>query len=119
MRSQLRQALTAALKARDRAAVSALRSAIAAIENAESVDVTTPGVSAASSEHFAGASAGVGSSDVDRRVLTEADVIAVVRRQVDERLEAADEYVTFGRADEAARLRREAEVLREHLPAGE
>ena len=39
---ELRKALTAALKARDSVAVAALRSALAAIDNASAVDPTRP-----------------------------------------------------------------------------
>jgi hypothetical protein len=43
IRTRMRRALTAAIKARDRSAVTALRSALAAIDNAEAVDpATTP-----------------------------------------------------------------------------
>ena len=116
MRSQLRADLTAALKARNGVAVSALRSAIAAIENAESVGPSVTEPSAATSEHIAGATAGVGSSDVNRRVLSEVDTIAILRGEVEERSQAADEYAKLGRAEQAERLRREVQVLREYLP---
>jgi hypothetical protein len=79
----LRADLTAALKARDRLTVAALRSAIAAIENGEAVHVSAVERTLASSEHVAGATAGVGSSDVARRPLSEADEIAIVRPQVE------------------------------------
>lgn len=36
--------------------------------------------------------------------MSEIDVIAIVRGQVEERLEAADEYVKLGRVDQAAQL---------------
>ena len=116
MLDQLRQDLRAALKARDHLAVAALRSAIAAIENAEAVDVGPGQPALTISEHVAGATAGVGSSDVARRVLSDADVIGVVRRQVDERLSAADHYEQLGEAERSERLRLEAAVLRRHLP---
>jgi uncharacterized protein len=117
VRTRLRQDLTIALKARDRVAIAALRSTIAAIENAESVDAASANSSTADSEHIAGATAGVGSSDVPRRLLSENDVIAVVRGQIEERLQAADQYEQLGKVGEAARLRGEAVVLREYLLA--
>jgi hypothetical protein len=79
----LRRDLTAAIKARDRVAVAALRSTIAAIENAESVDVNLTWPSTTSSEHVAGSTAGVGSTDVERRVLSGGDVIEIVGVQVE------------------------------------
>ena len=80
------------------------------------VPVSGPEPSLASSEHIAGATAGVGSSDVGRRVLSGADVICIVRGQVEERLCAADEYGRLGEDDRAERLRLEAAVLRRYLP---
>lgn len=47
VRDRLRRALPAALKARDRLAVAALRSTLAAIDNAEAVDATTATATAA------------------------------------------------------------------------
>jgi uncharacterized protein len=115
VRSCLRQGLTTALKARDQVAVAALRSAMAAIDNAEAVDPSTDARPEASSEHIAGATAGVGSSDVRRRMLSDADVIAIVREQVGERVDAAEEYDRLGRHDQAGTLRHEAAVLAELL----
>jgi hypothetical protein len=70
---------------------------------------------AASSEHSAGATAGVGSSDVQRRELRDANVIATIRRQVEERAEAAGVYEQLGQMDQAKRLRHEAALLRNYL----
>lgn len=58
----------------------------------------------------------LGSSDVERRVLSDGDVVAIVRGQVEERSLAADQYEKLGRLDQAERLRCEASVLREYLP---
>jgi uncharacterized protein len=116
VRSRLRQDLTAALKARDVSTANALRSAIAAIENAEAVDTNGPEPRRASSEHIAGATAGAGSSDVQRRELSDADVIAVIRLQVQERAEAAGVFEQLGEMKQAERLRHEAAVLRKYLP---
>jgi uncharacterized protein YqeY len=115
VRARLRQDLTAAMKARDRTAVSALRSALAAIDNAEAP--TTVGLQprGADSEHVAGSSVGVGAAEVGRRVLSEDDVCALVQAQIAERMAAAEGYDTLGRAEDANRLRAEADVLRRHL----
>jgi uncharacterized protein YqeY len=111
----LRRDLTAALKERDPVAVAALRSAISAIENAEAVDAGVSESRRASSEYIAGVAAGVGSADVERRALSDAELVAIVCEQVEERTEAADGYEKLGRHDQAARLRREADRLREYL----
>ena len=63
IRTRLRRALTGALKARNAGAVSALRSALGAIGNAEAVDPGEPGLNrpgASGSIHFAGTAAGLG-----------------------------------------------------------
>lgn len=116
MRDQLRHDLTTALKRRDRTAVSALRSAIAALDNAEAVDVVErrrPAV--ATSGHIAGASAGAGSADVPRRVLTDAEIAAIVADQIEERRESARQYAELGRPEAAERLIAEADVLARYL----
>jgi uncharacterized protein len=114
MRTSLRGDLTAALKARDHVAVAALRSALAAIENAEAVPVERPAASLSGNEHFAG-STSPGEVEAVRRELTEADVRSIVEREVRERADAAREYAGLGREDHAQRLRAEAEVLRRYL----
>lgn len=111
LRTSLSSALVPAMRARDAAAVAALRSALAAVANAEAVPI----------EHAPPAGAleqtrvGVGAADAPRRELTEEDVREVVRGEVTEREQAAGVLDGHGRADEAARLRAEAAVLREHL----
>lgn len=116
VRTHLRRDLTAALKNRDKVAAAALRSALAAIENAESSGVD-PAVPADGSEHVAGAAVGVGAAEAERRVLTEPDVHAIVAREVSERSASAQEYVRLGREDAADRLRAEADVLSRYLSA--
>jgi uncharacterized protein YqeY len=111
----MRVDLTAARKARDEIATAALRSAIAAIDNAEAVDDHRSVLGAGGSQHIAGATAGAGSSDVPRRMLTEAEMKAIVRIQVEERHEAAAQYERLGRDAQATRLRREAAVLTKYL----
>ncbi len=93
-----------------------LRSVIAAIDNAEAIavdDVARPASS--SSDHVAGASAGVGSAEAERRELTEADLRTILRSQIDERFDGAEQYETLGRRDAADRLRREANRMLRYL----
>jgi uncharacterized protein YqeY len=116
LRQRLRTALPAALKQRDSVAVSALRSTIAAIDNAEAVG---------GAEAFHGSLAieqtpvGAGAAEVPRRVLTDAQVNDLVRAEVAEREAAAGDYERAGRPERAGRLRAEARVLSEHLAAGD
>ena len=116
MRTELRQGLIAAMKARDSVAVSALRSAIAAIDNAEAVDVAPEPASLVGSEHVAGAVAGVGSTELPRRTLDDAEMEAIVRAQMDERVAAAQQFDELGATERAEQLRAEAAVLARYLP---
>lgn len=114
---RLRQSLRDALAARDMVAVSALRSALAAIGNAEAVDPATAQggharpTAGTTSEHFAAAVAGLGAGEITRRTLGAAEIGQLVRTEVDDRLAAAADYERGGRTDRAARLRAEADVL--------
>jgi uncharacterized protein YqeY len=121
MRASLRNDLTSALKARDRVAITALRSALAAIDNAEAVpldhtlDAGHPPDNVTGNEHVAGSAAGLGAAEAERRHLTEADLRSIVEDEVRERSVAAEEYEQFGRNKFAERLRAEAEVLSRYL----
>jgi len=104
------------MKARNGVAVAALRSMLAAIDDAEAVDVgvaeSRPSVGG---EHVAGSTAGLGTGEVARRALSETEMNALVQAQVDELSAAAREYETVGRDDMADRLRAEADVIRRYL----
>ncbi|QCH24471.1 Yqey-like protein [Mycobacteroides salmoniphilum] len=113
LRATMRTDLTAAMKTRNGPAVSALRTAIAAIDNAESVDDTAR--KTLDNTHIAGATRGLGSAEVARRVLSPADVRAILRAQIDDRATEAERYDTLGQAQAAARLREEAGVIAGYL----
>ena len=65
--------------------MSALRSAMSAIGNAEAVEPGPGRPAGTGSAHFAGAVAGLGAGEAERRRLTEADVAAIVRQEAAER----------------------------------
>jgi uncharacterized protein len=109
LRTRLRQALTAAMKRRDAAAVGALRTALGAIDNAEAVDPS--GAPPVQAGVIAGGVAGLGAGDVARRELDEDDIAGIVRAEVAERLAAAAEYDDAGQGERADRLRAEAAAL--------
>lgn len=109
---RLHAALAGALRRRDTIAVSALRSALSAISNAEAVAVL-PGAPATTSAHIARAAAGPGAGEVRRRSLSEAEVGQILRAEISERLTAAGDFDDVGRADRAHRLRSEADVIAE------
>lgn len=113
MRTRLRHALTAALKARDRVAITALRSALAALDNAEAVSAADAGART-SSAHVAAAASGVGSTEARRRDLTTAEMRSIVEQEIRERVTAAEEYQRAGQAEAARRLRAEAAALTEY-----
>ena len=130
LRERLRRALPAAMKARDRPAINALRSALAAIYNAGAVDPTQarpdaahpeptaanaidpePGRAGGGDPDVAGSVVGVGVTEVERRSLGEAQMAEIVRAEVLERERAAAGYERAGQLELAERLRGEAKVL--------
>lgn len=136
LRERLRRALPAAMKARDRTAVTALRSALAEIDNAEAFDPdeaaaegmldllepagwepAEPDADDEDAAHpgFAGTVAGVGATEVERRSLTPKQVEGIVRAEIETREEAATVLEGVGKPEHAERLRAEGKVLRSHL----
>lgn len=98
------------MREKDRTAVRALRSLMSAIDNAEATPLADHQVAGA----LESSSVGAGSADVERLLLDEADLARIVDREIADRLTAADEIERGGRAEAAADLRAEAEVLREN-----
>ena len=144
LRDRLSRALPTAMKARDRPAMTALRSALAAIDNAGAVGpphaspavpdprIAPPeprppastgagagnsdlGSTGAGHPEFAGTVAGVGATEVERRNLSQAQMEAIVRTEIADRETAAAGYEHAGQLERAKRLRAEATVLRSHL----
>jgi uncharacterized protein len=114
LRATLRRGLTAAMKARDTEVLAALRTAIAAIDNAEAVAVPADRAPVTSA-HIAGASSGAGSAEAARRQLDGDEVRRILRDQADEQAREADRFDELGQADAARRLRRRAEVIAAYL----
>jgi uncharacterized protein YqeY len=112
----MRADLTGALRSRDTSTVRVLRSTLAAVANAEAQPPAETGpASQTSGGRIAGASDGLGSTDVERRALTEGDVRDIVTAERDERRGAAAEMDTLGLADRSAALLTEATVLDRYL----
>lgn len=80
LRAGLRRALTDAMKSRNTELVSAVRSLLAAIDNAESAGIQAPPAGAIESSTF-----GLGAADVPRRALTTADLETVFDGELAER----------------------------------
>jgi uncharacterized protein YqeY len=113
LQQRLQAALPVAMKARDKPAVTALRSALAAIDNAAAVapgDPVEPQPGA-----FAQAAIGLGVTEVARREQDEAEIERIVRAEIAERLAAADEYDRLDRPDQAGQKRAEARALAAHV----
>lgn len=92
LKDRLKADLIPAMKARDEAAKSNIRMALAAIAN----------------EEVAGAQA---------RELTEAEELAILTKEVNKRRESAQAYTDGGRDELAAKESAEAEFLSQYLPA--
>ena len=110
VRLALRQRLTTALRERDKPTAAAIRSAIAALENAEAVPMPHGAVTATST-HVAGAAIGVGAAEAERLALDEETEAAILRAEVDSLLEAAGEYDSLGRGERAVEARTAANEL--------
>jgi uncharacterized protein YqeY len=97
------------MKARDPIAISAFRTVLAALDNAEAADLSDtlspqPG-------RIAGGVAGLGAGEVARRVLSEERATQIARAHVVEWRAAASDYERSNRDDQAIRLRAEADAL--------
>jgi uncharacterized protein YqeY len=117
IRDRLHHALRDAMRARDRVAASALRSALAALDNAGAVPAGQ-GPAAESGPHFAGAVAGLGAGEVPRRGLAAGEADRIVRAEIAEREAAAAGYEGAGHGEQARRLRQEARILASVLDPG-
>ncbi|MDT0342861.1 hypothetical protein [Streptomyces litchfieldiae] len=96
------------MRARDKAAVSALRSTLAAVDNAEAVPVDAAALRGVVLEE---SPVGAGATEAPRRALSEYGVADIVRAEADERLAAAAQLTAPAHADRATQLRAEAAVL--------
>lgn len=108
IRAALRRHLKERMMARDKAAVRAIRIALAAIENAEAqpIDDSTP------TAQLLRASP---STDVDRRVVSDDAARALVAAEVEELHAAARHRHSIGQTEAAETLEHEAAVLGEIL----
>lgn len=101
--------LSEAVRSHDAVTVSALRSLLGAIGNAEAVPLPAGSdAGTAQSEHVAGAAAGVGAAEAERRVLTDDDVAALVRVEISERRSA---MAVYGSSERSHRLAAEVVAL--------
>jgi uncharacterized protein len=104
--TRLRNDLRAAMKQRDALSTTVLRSLLDALDNACAVPLT--------SEH---ALVYGDRTEVPRKLVTEAEYQAILRHEADSRSAAASEYEQLGRADVAARLHAELELVMRYVEA--
>jgi len=114
LRDRMSAALIRAMMARDQVAISALRSTLGALANAEAVGVGTP-VGGAGSADVAGSTLGVRSTEAVRRVLAGRETADLVLSEAVERENAARGYDDARQDARAERLRAEAAVIRSFL----
>lgn len=106
LKERLRGDLKAAMRERKPAEVAAIRTLIAAIDNAEAVP--TEGL-----EERLRLREDVG--EVARRELDPEALDAVLAREIESRLAAAGDYERHGRGDDAVRLREEVKLIERYL----
>ena len=104
LRQRLKADLHGAVKARQNHVVSTLRSTLAEIDNAEAVEVDTSIVPLVGR-----------SNDVPRKILTEAQIRAILQREADQIKLALAEYESVGQTEKAAELQAAWEVLAGYL----
>ncbi|MDR1806599.1 MAG: hypothetical protein LBR33_01555 [Propionibacteriaceae bacterium] len=105
-----RAELARAIKRRDPAHIAALRSLLARLDNAAAQPARdlAPTVTSA---HIAGATAGLGSAEVERRALTDAEVDALLAAEIASRRDQAAQLDTLGHPREAGAARAQADLL--------
>lgn len=96
------------MRAGDKAAVSALRATLGALDNAEAVPVEETALRGLALEQ---SPVGAGATEAARRELSEDSVVEVVKAEAAERLEVAAQLTAPAHGQRAARLRAEAAVL--------
>jgi len=101
LRGRLRSALSAAIKRRQGSQIRALRTVIAAIDNAEAVDPDPR----------------TGHTEVPRRTLTHEEVQVILRSLIEEHEHAAAAYRLGGQALKADGMDEQASILRRLLPS--
>lgn len=107
LRQRLRILLLDARRSRDAAALPVIRSALAALENAEAVPTT------AVAGAIEGSPVGVGAAEAKRRTLTEAEEQAILATEIEALAEAESMYAA--RSPERARAARAGIVLLDGL----
>lgn len=101
IRPRLRAALKVAMQQHDADAIAALRSAAAAIDNAEAIERPEPSTPRV----------GLGAGEATRKELSASEVMRIVRAEIAERISAAEGYERAGRHDAGRHLRAQADAI--------
>jgi len=104
VRARLKDGLKTAMKARQSAIVSILRTVLAAIDNAEAVELPTNFVPVMGQ-----------SNDVPRKVLTETQMRDILHNEIAALQSAIAEYERLGKTQEATTLCEQLDALRQYL----
>jgi uncharacterized protein len=104
IRGRVKSDLQAAVQARQQTPVEVLRTLLASIENAEAVPLEEANRQALDPTR-----------DVPRRQLSEAQILAILQDEADERKRAIATYETMGRQDVVAQLRVERNIIAGYL----
>lgn len=111
VRTEISGRLKSAVKERDQVSANALRSALSALDNAGAQPLAlAPAVPHGSA------------AEVPRRELSGAEIKALLLAEAEEHAAAAAQYERLGHSERAARLRREAAIIRgtlEHVAASD
>ena len=108
----LRAELSVAIRGRDQPVVAALRSALAALANAEAVAPGDLSEAVVQSPHFAGSTPGLGAAEAPRRILSDEQKRSILAAEELELNAHADQLSRVGRDEQATGARRAAQVLR-------
>jgi uncharacterized protein YqeY len=116
--SALQAELTSAMRRRDAPVVAALRTALAALANAQAVPAPEmPPTHSVGTAHVAGATQGLGAAEVPRLTLTEQNRLSIVAREAAELTDRVERLTRLCRRDEADGARRALSVLTNVLDA--
>jgi len=109
MQTRIREDLRTAMRAKSHEEVAALRVCLAAIDNAQAVPV------GARHQTYEVKAFGDRSVEVPRLVLDETSLRAVLAREIEDRLSAADQLEQHGNPDRGAALRAGAVIIGRYL----
>lgn len=104
------------MKAQDRTASAALRSAPAAIDNAGAVAMDAEADRHRGCEFVASAVSGLGAAERRRREVANEEIVAIIRDELRQHLDAAARASAAGRPDLADEHAGQARVLSRYVP---